>query len=184
MRTRRLHVIAIGARIADVRIRERDNLAAIRGVSQDFLITGHRRIKNNFTDSLAIGPNRSSAEDCSVLKCQNSRRYQKRPSVNSEPEIASGRWSQMHKSGRTWPPARDFADRPAIWRSLLKRNRSRQTRRQFFWIIGYQTTHRASDKDRAVDRQPIGRRELRRLRILAVSSRCVPASGFPSDLRI
>jgi len=34
---------------------------------------------------------------------------------------------QMHKSGRTVPSARDFADRPAIRRSLLKGDRLHQT---------------------------------------------------------
>ena len=42
---------------------------------------------------------------------------------------AQKRRTQMYKSGRTWPPARDYADRSAIRRSLLNRNSQRQRKR-------------------------------------------------------
>ena len=55
MHLRRLHVFAIGAGITDVRIRQGDNLAAVGGIREDFLVTGHCRIENNFADGLAVG---------------------------------------------------------------------------------------------------------------------------------
>jgi hypothetical protein len=53
------------------------------------------------------------------LVCDHLRRSELRP-------------MQMQQSGRTWPPARDFADRPAIRRSLLKAPCPRQTLMDLF----------------------------------------------------
>ena len=43
---------------------------------------------------------------------------------------------QMHKSGRTRPPACDFADRPAIRTSLLNAISERQSQSQIFVAWG------------------------------------------------
>ena len=49
-----LHVIAVRAGVADMGVCQGDDLPAIRWVGQDFLIARHRRIENNFADSLAV----------------------------------------------------------------------------------------------------------------------------------
>ena len=79
---RRLHIFAVGARIADMRVCQGDDLAAIGRIGEDFLIAGHRRIEDDFTNGLAIGPDRGAPKDGSVGKCQNSRRTQQRSSIS------------------------------------------------------------------------------------------------------
>ena len=102
-----LHILAIRAGITYVWVRQSDYLSTIGRIGQDLLIARHSRIEYHFTNGLAIGSHGGSAEDSSISKCQNSRRGQQRSSnfLKSDYQI------QMHKSGRTWPPARDFADR-------------------------------------------------------------------------
>ena len=46
----RLNVLRVDPVISDMGVRERNELLAIAWVSQDFLITRHRRVKNDFTD--------------------------------------------------------------------------------------------------------------------------------------
>ncbi len=62
-----LHVIAVGAGIADMRVSESDNLAAIGWIRQDFLITGHRGIEDHFADCLAIGTDRRAVKNGTIL---------------------------------------------------------------------------------------------------------------------
>jgi len=48
-------ILGIATGIADMRIGQRDDLAAIRGVGQNFLIARHRRVENHFAAGDAIG---------------------------------------------------------------------------------------------------------------------------------
>ena len=48
----RFHIIGIGSIIPDMGSRHRHDLTAIRWISQDFLVTGHRGIEYQFTRGL------------------------------------------------------------------------------------------------------------------------------------
>ena len=63
----RFHVIAVGAGVADMWIRQGDDLAAIRWIGQDLLIARHRGIEDDFTDSLAFGTNGCAVKNRSIL---------------------------------------------------------------------------------------------------------------------
>ena len=129
----RLHVVAVRSGIADMGIGQCDDLPAIRGIRQDFLVARHCSIEYDLADGLAFGADRSAVEYRSVLQCQYCWRAQVRSSRLPN-QIACGQsaYVQMHKSGRTLPSARDFADRPAIRRSLLKASQQRQIQTHFF----------------------------------------------------
>src|SRR3546814_19024148 len=49
-----LGVLGVAADVPDVRIRERHALLAVRRIRQDFLISGHSRIANDFTPGLTV----------------------------------------------------------------------------------------------------------------------------------
>ena len=51
----RLEVFGIATGIADVRIGQRDDLAAIGRIGKNFLIAGHRGVENDFTTGDAVG---------------------------------------------------------------------------------------------------------------------------------
>ena len=121
MDLRGLHIAAVGAGIADMRIRQRNDLTTVRWVCENLLIPGHRGIEDDLADRLAVGSDRGTFEDRTILKCKYCRRLQERPSTrktNTRPhedqrvcryrcEMGSDmRLLQMHKSGRTWPSAR------------------------------------------------------------------------------
>ena len=57
MHCTRFRISAIGSCITDMRIGERYDLLGVGWVSQNFLITGHRRIKNNLSHSLPVSAN-------------------------------------------------------------------------------------------------------------------------------
>lgn len=65
---RRFLVLGIGADVADVRIRQADNLAGIAGIGEDFLIAGEAGIKNNFSAAAATGAGRAAVKYSSVLE--------------------------------------------------------------------------------------------------------------------
>jgi hypothetical protein len=65
-----LFIILVGSGIADVGIGERDDLAAVRRVGEDFLITGHRGIENHFAGRLAIGADCLAPELGAVFEYQ------------------------------------------------------------------------------------------------------------------
>jgi hypothetical protein len=44
----RLLVLAVDAGVADVRVRERDDLAAVGGIGEDLLVARHRRVEHHF----------------------------------------------------------------------------------------------------------------------------------------
>ena len=47
------HIFVVGADIADVRERERDDLPGIAGIGHHFLIAGHRGVEAHFTHRIA-----------------------------------------------------------------------------------------------------------------------------------
>ena len=49
----RFEILGRGAGVADVRIGQRDDLPAVRGIREDLLVAGHRRIENYFTRRVA-----------------------------------------------------------------------------------------------------------------------------------
>ena len=58
----RFDVLFVDPRIADVRIGQRDDLAAVARVGEDFLVAGHRGIEDHFTGRVAGGANRHAFE--------------------------------------------------------------------------------------------------------------------------
>jgi hypothetical protein len=58
----------IRADVADVRIRQSDNLAAIAGVSENFLVTSKAGIKNDFAATASASTRGAAAKDSSVLE--------------------------------------------------------------------------------------------------------------------
>ena len=61
-------VFEVDAGIANVWIREGDNLAAVAGIGQDFLIAGHCRVENYFTDGMTGRADGKTAKNRSVCK--------------------------------------------------------------------------------------------------------------------
>ena len=58
----------VAAGIADVRIGQRDDLAAVRGIGQDLLIAAHRGVENDFADRSAFSTNGDAAKERAVGK--------------------------------------------------------------------------------------------------------------------
>ena len=70
----RFDVLWIDAVISDVRIGQRDDLLAITGVGQDFLITRHGGVEHYFADAQARGADGVPEVDRAVRERQYSRR--------------------------------------------------------------------------------------------------------------
>ena len=66
MYARRFVVFGIDAVVADMRISQRDYLAAIRGIGEDFLIARHRRVEHDFTDTAAICPDTLTMKNSAI----------------------------------------------------------------------------------------------------------------------
>ncbi len=66
----RLHVFTVGARVANMRIGQCDDLAAIGRIREDLLVSRHSRVEDDLADGLAFGANRSAMENRAILKCQ------------------------------------------------------------------------------------------------------------------
>ena len=66
--TSRFDVLGIDADIADVRIREGDDLARVARVGEDLLIPRHRRVEHDLAYRRALGTDRPSAEHRAVGK--------------------------------------------------------------------------------------------------------------------
>ena len=64
---RRLHVVAVGAGVANMGIGKRDDLAAVGWIREDLLVTGHRGVEYDFADRLPFGANRGTVENGAVL---------------------------------------------------------------------------------------------------------------------
>ena len=67
-------VFGVHTDVADVRIGQRDALLTVRGVGEDFLITGHGGVEHHFADRLARSPNRNAFEYRTVGKDKQGRR--------------------------------------------------------------------------------------------------------------
>ena len=57
MNLRTLEILAVGAGVADVGIRQGDDLASVGRIGQDFLVTGHRGVENHLSNSPAFSTN-------------------------------------------------------------------------------------------------------------------------------
>jgi len=62
----RLAVFGVAADVADMRVSQRDDLLAVRGIGHDLLVAGHRRIENDFPDGLTVGANRNTFKNAAV----------------------------------------------------------------------------------------------------------------------
>ena len=61
-----LHVFPVDAIVADVRIRQGDDLAAVARVGEDFLIAGEGRVEHDFADGGASGTDGIAEKDRAV----------------------------------------------------------------------------------------------------------------------
>ena len=64
-------VVVIGADIADVRIGEANDLPGVAGIGENFLVTGERGIKNDFTAAASASARRAAVKYSSVLEREN-----------------------------------------------------------------------------------------------------------------
>jgi len=67
----RFLVDRVDASVADMRIGQRDDLARVGGIGQDFLITGDRGVEHDFADGFAFRTDRDAAEDRAVCEGEN-----------------------------------------------------------------------------------------------------------------
>jgi len=63
-------ILGIHADIADMRIGERDDLARVARIGQDFLIPGDRGIEHHFADRRTGGADRMTTKDRAVGECE------------------------------------------------------------------------------------------------------------------
>ncbi len=84
-----LGIIVVDTDISYVRIGQCDHLVAVGRVSQDFLISRHGRVEDNFSDTDPLGANRPAAKQCSVSQGKNCR-YERRQ---------DNPWSRCDKRG-------------------------------------------------------------------------------------
>jgi len=68
-RTRRFRVGLVDSVVADQWISHADDLAGVRWIRKDLLVTGHRGIENDLTANLSLGRPRASAKRSTVFKC-------------------------------------------------------------------------------------------------------------------
>src|SRR5450432_816561 len=61
-------VFWIGAVIANLRVGQNNNLARIRRIGENFLVTGERSVKYDFSVTFAFGPMAPAAEDSTVFQ--------------------------------------------------------------------------------------------------------------------
>ncbi len=55
-------VLGVDAGVADMRVRERDDLAAVGGIREDFLVAGHRGVEDDLSGGAAARAGRAAAE--------------------------------------------------------------------------------------------------------------------------
>jgi hypothetical protein len=68
---RTLPVLVVHAVVADQRVREHQDLAAIGRVREDLLVPGHRGVEHDLAGGLDLGTETLAAEDASVLERQH-----------------------------------------------------------------------------------------------------------------
>src|SRR5205807_1310027 len=73
VRMGRFVVLGAGSVVADLRVRENDDLAGIGRVCKDFLIAGKRRVENDFARSLGGRTKTPALEDRSVFQGEDRR---------------------------------------------------------------------------------------------------------------
>jgi len=64
-------ILGVDAVVANVRIRKGDDLLAVAGVCEDFLVARKGGIENHLTNGGARGSNGIADKDCAVCKRQN-----------------------------------------------------------------------------------------------------------------
>jgi hypothetical protein len=65
-----LDILVIDAHVADVRIRQRDDLPAIAGVGEDFLVAGERGVEHHLAHRVAGRTNAGAEEGRAVCECE------------------------------------------------------------------------------------------------------------------
>ena len=70
----RFDIFRIDTGVADMRVGKGNDLAAVTGVCQDFLITRHRRIENNFATGMAFSSNGNTMKNGAISECKYGRR--------------------------------------------------------------------------------------------------------------
>jgi hypothetical protein len=73
VRAGRFFVVEIGADIADVRIRQANDLARIAGICENFLIAGEARIENDFAASARDGAGGAPVKYAPVFQSESGR---------------------------------------------------------------------------------------------------------------
>ena len=64
-------VVAIGADVSDVRVREADDLPGIARVCENFLITGETGVENDFAAATGVRTRRTAVKNSPVLEREN-----------------------------------------------------------------------------------------------------------------
>ena len=80
-RLARFDVFRINAGIADQRIRHRDDLAGVRRIGQNLLITRHRRIENDFANGFAFKAVSVATKNTPVFEQQRCASFQSRDPI-------------------------------------------------------------------------------------------------------
>ena|ERR1700676_2502013 len=75
MRDRGLLIIKVRPHIADVRIRQADNLSRVARVGKDFLVAGETGVENDFAAAPGGCPRGASSKYSSVFECKNALPY-------------------------------------------------------------------------------------------------------------
>lgn len=70
----RLDVLGVDAGVADVRIGQRDDLATIAGIGENFLVPGHGGVEHHLGDRMARRTDRYASKNGTVRQSQNCRR--------------------------------------------------------------------------------------------------------------
>jgi hypothetical protein len=68
--TIRFDILDVGTGVADVRIRQRDDLPGVRRIGENFLIAGHRGVEHHFTNGLPLDAYRGAAKHTAVFERQ------------------------------------------------------------------------------------------------------------------
>src|ERR1700737_3325320 len=75
MRERRFLIIEICSHIADVRIRQTNNLPRVTWISKDFLVSGETGVENDFAATPRDCPRSASLKNSSIFQCKNALPY-------------------------------------------------------------------------------------------------------------
>ncbi len=94
----RLDVFRVDADVADVRIGERDDLSRIRGIGEDLLISGHRRVEHDLTCRMSDGADRHAAKDRAV----GERQYRGRAIAPDRQQRSHGRGGGGRRGHLGW----------------------------------------------------------------------------------